>query len=86
MKPVSGLRICVTVEVYTAMRPRHYSNECLFDEDPNTCEAAKWNGPSQCPGSVSPHALRRDDVTATRNAGQPKDVTGGTGEHDRTSA
>lgn len=28
------------------------------------------------PGSVSPHALRRGYVTAARNAGQPKDVTG----------
>lgn len=27
-------------------------------------------------GSVSPHALRRGYVTAARNAGQPKDVTG----------
>lgn len=29
-----------------------------------------------CPGSISPHALRRGYVTAARNAGQPKDVTG----------
>lgn len=34
------------------------------------------NGSSACPGSVSPHALRRGYVTAARNAGQPKDVTG----------
>lgn len=63
--------------VYTATRPCHYDNgRCPFDEDPETCEAATWNGASKCPGSVSPHALRRGYVTAARNAGQPKDVTG----------
>lgn len=35
-----------------------------------------WNASCKCPGSVSPHALRRGYVTAARNAGQPKDVTG----------
>jgi hypothetical protein len=40
------------------------------------CEAMWWNGSCKCTGSVSPHALRRGYVTAARNAGQPKDVTG----------
>nr|WP_256301519.1 site-specific integrase [Haloarchaeobius salinus] len=61
--------------IYTATHPRHYENACPFDEDPETCEAATWNGASKCPGSVSPHALRRGYVTAARNAGQPKDMT-----------
>lgn len=34
-----------------------------------------WNVLCMCPGSVSPHALRRGYVTAARNAGQPEDVT-----------
>ncbi|WP_336037438.1 tyrosine-type recombinase/integrase [Halobacterium yunchengense] len=73
-----GRRARTTIQrlVYTATRPCHYTNDCPFDEDPETCEAATWNGASQCPGSVSPHALRRGYVTAARNAGQPKDVTG----------
>ncbi|WP_436910103.1 tyrosine-type recombinase/integrase [Halosimplex marinum] len=73
-----GRRARTTIQrmVYTATRPCHYENACPFDEDPETCEAATWNGASQCPGSVSPHALRRGYVTAARNAGQPKDVTG----------
>lgn len=62
--------------VYTATRPCHYGNACPFDEDPETCEATTWDGASQCPGSESPHALHRWYVTAVRNAGQPKDVTG----------
>jgi integrase len=72
-----GRRTRTTIQrmVYTATRPCHYTNECPFDENPETCEAATWNGASQCPGSVSPHALRRGYVTAARNAGQPKDVT-----------
>ena len=73
-----GRRARTTIQrmVYTATRPCHYSNTCPFDEDPMSCEAANWNGASKCPGSVSPHALRRGYVTAARNAGQPKDVTG----------
>lgn len=73
-----GRRTRTTIQrmIYTATRACHYTNECPFDEDPETCEAATWNGASQCPGSVSPHALRRGYVTAARNAGQPKDVTG----------
>lgn len=35
-----------------------------------------WNTSCKCPGSVSPHALRRGYVTVARNAGQSKDVTG----------
>jgi site-specific recombinase XerD len=63
--------------VYTATRPCYYNGgECPFDRDPETCEAMSWNTSCKCPGSVSPHALRRGYVTAARNAGQPKDVTG----------
>jgi integrase len=62
--------------VYSATRPCYYSGSCPFDEEPETCEANTWNGASKCPGSVSPHALRRGYVTAARNAGQPKDITG----------
>ena len=63
--------------VYTATRPCYYNaGNCPFDRDPETCEAMSWNASCKCPGSVSPHALRRGYVTAARNAGQPKDVTG----------
>lgn len=36
----------------------------------------QYDQANKCSGSVSPHALRRGYVTAARNAGQPKDVTG----------
>jgi len=43
--------------------------------DLDECGATSYNTASKCPGSVSPHALRRGYVTESLNAGQPKDVT-----------
>jgi integrase len=62
--------------VYTATRPCFYGGTCPVEKDPETCEHNEWNAAYGCPASVSPHALRRGYVTAARNAGQPKDVTG----------
>jgi site-specific recombinase XerD len=62
--------------IYTATRPCHYNGgECPFDRKPTECEAAYAHDAMKCPGSVSPHALRRGYVTAARNAGQAVDVT-----------
>ncbi|WP_410766423.1 tyrosine-type recombinase/integrase [Haloferax sp. DFSO60] len=75
----SGRVVGTTIQryVYTATRPCYYNGgECPFDRNPEDCEAMSWNASCKCPGSVSPHALRRGYVTAARNAGQPKDVTG----------
>lgn len=63
--------------VYTATRPCIYnSGNCPFSKEIDDCEALAFDQANKCPGSVSPHALRRGYVTAARNAGQPKDVTG----------
>ncbi|QSG11384.1 XerD/XerC family integrase [Halapricum desulfuricans] len=70
-------RTGIQKHVYTATRPCTYNGgTCPFEKDPETCEAMQYDRASKCPGSVSPHALRRGYVTAARNAGQPKDVTG----------
>jgi integrase len=70
------VRTTIQRHVYSATRPCTYNGgECPVNADPNDCEAMSWNTASKCPGSVSPHALRRGYVTAARNAGQPKDVT-----------
>lgn len=70
-------RTTIQKYVYTATRPCTYNGgKCPFDRNPDTCEALRFDSASKCPGSVSPHALRRGYVTAARNAGQPKDVTG----------
>jgi integrase len=61
--------------IYTVTRPCHYTGECPMGRDLDECEATSYNTASKCPGSVSPHALRRGYVTESLNAGQPKDVT-----------
>lgn len=62
--------------VYTSTRPCEYNGgNCPYDRNVETCEATRYDNGNACPGSVSPHALRRGYVTAARNAGQPKDVT-----------
>ena len=70
-------RTTITRHVYIATRPCFYNGgNCPFDRDLDECEATYTKHAFKCPGSVSPHALRRGYVTAARNAGQPKDVTG----------
>jgi site-specific recombinase XerD len=62
--------------VYTATRPCQYNGgDCPYDREVETCEATSFGTANKCPGSVSPHAIRRGYVTAAQNAGQPKDVT-----------
>lgn len=46
-----------------------------LDRERKTREAMSWSALCKLPSSVSLY-LRRDCVTAARNAGQPKDVTG----------
>jgi len=75
----SGRIVETTIQryVYTATRSCYYNGgNCPSNRNLEECEAMSWNAPCNCPGSVSPHALRRGYVTAARNAGQPKDVTG----------
>ena len=70
-------RTTITKHVYLSTSPCFYTGgTCPFNEDPQECRSTEWGHASKCPGSVSPHALRRGYVTAARNAGQPKDVTG----------
>jgi integrase len=70
-------RTTITKHIYLSTSPCFYNGEkCPFDREPATCKSTQWGQASKCPGSVSPHALRRGYVTAARNAGQPKDVTG----------
>jgi|AntRauMinimDraft_3_1070383.scaffolds.fasta_scaffold04103_1 hypothetical protein len=51
-------------------------NSASPDRNLVECEAISWNASCKCPGPVSPLALSLGYVTAARNAGQPKDVTG----------
>ena len=69
-------RTTITRHVYLSTSPCfHNGGTCPFNEDPQECQATSWGHASKCPGSVSPHALRRGYVTEALNSGQPKDVT-----------
>ncbi len=69
-------RTTITKHVYLSTSPCfHNGGTCPFNEDPQECQATSWGHASKCPGSVSPHALRRGYVTEALNSGQPKDVT-----------
>lgn len=49
---------------YMATRPCLYGADCPHDRAPETCDAAvERYKASQCPSSVSPHAIRRGSIT-----------------------
>lgn len=48
--------------------------ECPHDKDPKTCEYRDYDRVSQCPSSVSPHAVRRGSITAHLRRGAPQRV------------
>lgn len=57
-------RTTIRNHIYWVTRPCFDANECPHDKDPETCNAAaRKQMASQCPGSVSPHAIRRGAIT-----------------------
>lgn len=58
-------RTTIRNHTYWATRPCHYNGgECPHDRDLDECEATQRKQyASTCPGSVSPHALRRGAIT-----------------------
>ena len=70
-------RTCITKHVYVSTRPCFFNGgNCPFEKDIDDCNATMFKYAHECPGSVSPHALRRGYVTAARNVGQSKEITG----------
>lgn len=51
--------------------------ECPDDKEPSTCEYREYNRVSECPSSVSPHAIRRGSITAHLRRGAPQRVVEG---------
>lgn len=62
--------------IYRITQPCYIGQECPADKDPETCEWTSYNKSSQCPDSVSPHAIRAGFVTRMRNKGADFDTIG----------
>ena len=60
--------------VYRWTRPCVYGQGCPHDRNPDTCEALNHGSSSQCPSSVSPHAIRRGSITHSLNNDVPDKV------------
>lgn len=60
--------------VYRWSRPCSYRGECPHDRNPIECEAVEHGSASQCPSSVSPHAIRRGSITHSLNSDMPDKV------------
>lgn len=57
-------RSTLTNYIYSVTRPCTYTGECPHDRAPSECNAAiRKNDASQCPSSLSPHAIRRGAIT-----------------------
>ncbi|SHH23657.1 tyrosine-type recombinase/integrase [Halobaculum gomorrense] len=59
---------------YRWTRPCFTGDECPHGEEPETCEAARFDQMSKCPSARSPHDVRKARVTKYRNDGVPRGV------------
>jgi len=55
--------------IYRVTQPCYIGWECPYGENPATCEWTDYNQSSKCPGSVSPHGIRKTNVTHFKNLG-----------------
>lgn len=60
--------------VYAWTRPCKYETGCPHDRSLDECPARNWDKASQCPSSVSPHAIRRGSITNSLNKEVPEKV------------
>jgi site-specific recombinase XerD len=63
----------IRTAVYRVTQPCTYS-ECPHDEEPTDCEYRNYDRVSECPSSLSPHAIRRGSITAHLREGTPGEV------------
>ena len=60
--------------VYQWTQPCQYGEKCPHDRDMENCHARERGLESQCPSSVSPHAIRRGSITDNLSNGMPDKV------------
>lgn len=58
-------------DCYRYTRPCVVTGDCPHDQDTDSCPALDCDKASQCPSSVSPHALRRGSITYALNQEWP---------------
>ena len=66
--------------IYRVTRPCEIGEPCPHDYDPQTCEFTHYDHASECPSSVSPHAVRTGSITALRDADVPREVLSDRGD------
>jgi site-specific recombinase XerD len=62
--------------IYEITRPCVIGNDCPHSREEDSCEATEKHKASQCPSSVSPHAIRRGGITHNLNNEMPDTVVG----------
>jgi site-specific recombinase XerD len=67
-------KTAIRTYVYQWTQPCRYGQECPHDRSPDDCSARERDFESQCPSSVSPHAIRRGSITNNLNDGMPEKV------------
>jgi site-specific recombinase XerD len=64
-------------DCYRYTRPCVSTGECPHDRGIETCPATEYDAASECPSSVSPHALRRGGITHALSEEWPMKAVGG---------
>lgn len=67
-------RTTLRKHVTTMTRPCEFASECPYDRTINECDATDYTKAARCPGSVSPHPLRRSAITRFLNEGHSKEL------------
>lgn len=63
--------------IYRATQPCERTGNCPHEKNPGSCPYRSSDKASQCPSSVSPHAIRRSAITMFLNADVEKEVISG---------
>ncbi|WP_390884085.1 tyrosine-type recombinase/integrase [Halapricum hydrolyticum] len=62
---------------YRATQPCEWTGACPHDQEVDACPYRSADKASQCPSSISPHALRRSAITSHLDRDVPKDIVSG---------